>query len=868
MNAAGKSRILLVDDEPQVLVALEDLLSPDFVVLTSDSSERALRLVEKEQDLAVVVSDQRMPSVSGDSLLAEVARRTNASRILLTGFADLTAVVRAVNSGHLFAYVEKPWEAGDLRLKIQLAADHFRLGRELASERQLLNDLLTSTPDGIFFKDAELRFLRANQPYAARLRAEPSAIVGKTLGELAPDGFDAEAAAFEERRILVSGEPVTDVVRAHRDDDEDRYFSESKAPIRGADGAVIGIVGIARDVTQREAQERRIARLTKVRSVLSGVNAAILRATDPDALLQECCRIAAETGDLALAGVTAVDMKTLTAALVTASPASSPLLAEAMAKIGPSPISSPFLKRVVEAAAPVVVDDIAAEAGLASRDVMVRHGAGSLAALPIARFGVIDAVFWLISSRSNYFDAEEVKLLAEVADNVSFALDALGRSKRLDFLAYYDETTDLPNRHLLLDRTNQKLPAAKLDGRKVALVLIDIGRFRHVNETFGRRGGDELLAQVARRLAQLPNEGGTVARVDGNIFAFLIPSVDTEASVALFVEHQVLDALRVPFTIRETEVRVSVRVGIALAPADGDSAEVLMANAEAASKKAKAEGQTYLFYAPTMNARVSEQLALETKLRRAVEREEFLLHYQPKVDLATGNLVGLEALIRWQDPDTGLVPPGRFIPVLEETGLILDVGRWVLERVALQHHEWERAGRSPPRIAVNVSVLQLAARDFVEDLERVLRHYPAGAGVDLEITESVFVGDLAGSTRKLEAARAAGLKVSIDDFGTGYSSLAYLGRLPIDALKIDRSFVIRMTEDPRTTSIVTTIISLAHALDLKVIAEGVETQEQARLLRLLKCDQGQGYFLSKPQPVEMIETLLGTCFEHAVTSMR
>jgi EAL domain-containing protein (putative c-di-GMP-specific phosphodiesterase class I) len=255
-------------------------------------------------------------------------------------------------------------------------------------------------------------------------------------------------------------------------------------------------------------------------------------------------------------------------------------------------------------------------------------------------------------------------------------------------------------------------------------------------------------------------------------------------------------------------------------------------------------------------------MSLETRLRRAVEAREFVLHYQPKVDLKLGTVVGLEALIRWQEPGGKLVAPGHFIPVLEETGLIGEVGRWVLERAALQYHDWSKAGLSPPRIAVNVSALQLAGREFVSKLERVLQCYPAGeSGIDLEITESVFVDDLEGSIEKLAIARAKGLGVAIDDFGTGYSSLSYLGRLPIDALKIDRSFVTGMADDPQSTSIVTTIISLAHSLDLKVIAEGVETEGQAQLLRLLKCDQAQGYLISRPVPPEEAAKLLPVRFD-------
>ncbi len=857
--APQRERVLLVDDEPQVLVALEDLLSDEFVVMTCGSGERALEILETDGNVAVVVSDQRMPRMPGDALLAEVGRRTTASRILVTGFADLTAVIRAVNSGHLFAYIAKPWEPKDLKLKVQLAAHHFRLSQELAHERRLLNDLLTSTPDAIFFKDAELRFLRANRAFAELLDSAPEKLVGRRLEDLAPDPAEAARVAAEERRIVATGEPLLDVVRRHERQGVTRYLSESKAPIREADGRVVGIVGIARDVTQRVAQEASIARLTRVRGILSGVNAAILRASDGTALLRECCRVAIEHGELSLAGVSVVDPSGQLEAL-----AMEPAGVRVPTRVRRFLLNGavhPTLAGVIDRGQPVVLDavpDAPLEPG--SEPPPRRREIRSLALVPIARPGEHPVLLWLCSPKPDQFDAEELMLLGETADNVSFALASMGRSRRLDFLAYFDETTRLPNRQLLFDRTGQQLGAASLDA-PLALVVVNVARMRQVNESFGRRGGDDLLLQIAQRIEPLVGKKGTAARLDGNVFALLVPAVDAEAAAASFAEHEVLAAFRQPFVVNDAEVRVAVRLGIALAPGDGDSAELLVSNAEAALKKAKATGQPYLFYSPDMNARVAEQLALETKLRRAVDHGEFLLHYQPKTDLTTGELVGLEALIRWQEPGGALVPPGRFIPVLEETGLIREVGRWVLERAALQYHEWSRAGRSPPRIAVNVSALQLAARDFAGNVERVLRHYPDGSGIDLEITESVFLDDLAGSIKKLEGARRQGLRVAIDDFGTGYSCLSYLGRLPIDTIKIDRSFVVRLSTDPQATSIVDTIISLAHAFGLEVVAEGVETAEQAQLLRKLGCDQAQGYLFARPEPAAATEKRLGSRFD-------
>jgi diguanylate cyclase (GGDEF)-like protein/PAS domain S-box-containing protein len=855
----AKERVLLVDDEPQVLVALEDLLSDEFVVFKADSAERALRLVESETNLAVVVTDQRMPKMSGDELLAKLEGRSDAARMLVTGFADLGAVIRAVNEGRIFAYVAKPWEPEDFRHKVQRAAEHFRLAQELAHERRLLRDLMDNTPDGIYFKDAALRFLRANRPVLERLGTEPLALVGKRLSELLDADPGVTASEAEEQRLVEEGLPVPEVTRAQVQNGALRWYSESKAPIRDPAGEVVGLVGISRDVTLRRQHEARIARLTKVYSLISGINAAIVRAGSREDLLAEACKIAIGAGELVLAAVARLEPTTGQVTFIASAPPNVPIIREMeTVQDAEGAYRSSLLVQLCETHRPIIINDLATAPDVRFGAPMLAHGLKSVAIFPLLRSGELDSVFCLFGSEPGFFDGEELKLLGEVTDNLSFALDHIGRRERLEFLAYHDGLTGLANRDLFLDRVGRELVASRAEGRQVGIVIVDVGRFRQINETLGRQGGDALLVQMAARLRGVVGTAGTLGRLFGNTFAVLVPSVDNESFVGLLIENEILEALRESFLIGGTEVVVSARVGAALFPSDGDSAEALLANAEAALKKAKASGQPYVFYAPAMNARVSEQLALETKLRRAIERDEFLLHYQPKIDLKSGTIVGLEALIRWRDPDSGLVPPGKFIPLLEETGLIREVGRWVLERAALQFHDWLVAGCAPPRIAVNVSALQLAAQDFVAKLERVLQHYPDGAaGIDLEITESVFVDDLDGSIAKLQAARRHGLTVAMDDFGTGYSSLSSLGRLPLDSLKIDRSFVLRMTEDPQSTSIVTTIISLAHALDLKVVAEGVETAEQARLLRLLKCDQAQGYLIARPMPADDVVKMLG-----------
>jgi diguanylate cyclase (GGDEF)-like protein/PAS domain S-box-containing protein len=859
----ARERILLVDDEPQVLVALEDLLSENFVVLKTASPEEALNVARAEPDIAVIVTDQRMPKMTGDELLSKLDEKSRASRILVTGFADLTAVVRAVNEGRIFAYVSKPWQPEDLRLKVQLAAEHFRLARELADERRMLRELIDNVPDGIFLKDSSLRYLHVNRPLAALInRGDATGVVGRTLGEIGASS-EVEETEAEERRVLASGEPILDVEREYRSAGLGRWFSESKAPIRSASGEAVGLVGITRDVTLRKAHLARIARLTRVHALTSGVNAAIVRTRDRDELLRQACRIAMDAGELTLSIVQEIEPATNSLHLLCAEPSDHPFARLLENYRNPD---DRMLASLIELKEPNICNEIATAPQFAHKADLLRHGFRSFAALPLLVSGVPSVLVTFLSSHPGFFDGEETRLLRELSDNLSFALDHIGTSQRLDFLAYHDGLTGLPNRDLLLDRATRLLATCRRDGRTMAVALVDIGRFRQVNETLGRRAGDELLVLVSERLQSAAGDAGTVARFESNSFALLFPPVENESVVAALVENEILLQLKDSFVVGDTELRISARVGIALFPSDGDTPETLLANAETALKKAKGSGQPYLFYAPTMNARVAEQLALETKLRRAVEGDEFLLHYQPKIDLKSGTVIGLEALIRWNDPTTGLVPPGNFIPVLEETGLIRAVGAWVMEDAARQYREWSLAGLNPPRIAVNVSALQLAARDFSQDIERTLRRYPnASAGIDLEITESVFVDDLAGSIEKLAMARIRGMSIAIDDFGTGYSSLSYLGRLPIDALKIDRSFVVRMADDPQNTSIVTTIISLAHSLDLKVVAEGVETAEQARLLRLLKCDQAQGYLVARPLPAADVAKLFNFRFNTSET---
>jgi diguanylate cyclase (GGDEF)-like protein len=444
-----------------------------------------------------------------------------------------------------------------------------------------------------------------------------------------------------------------------------------------------------------------------------------------------------------------------------------------------------------------------------------------------------------------------------VAGDMSLALQSISRREKVAYLSYHDALTGLPNRELFHERVTQALQAERESGGQAALLMLDLQRFSIVNDTYGRQAGDTLLKSVAERLEKVLMSREGLARADADTFAIMLRDVKHAADVAHALEEGLLKCVKQPFTLDGGELRITAQAGIALFPGDGTDAETLLRNADAALKKAKDAGDVYLFYAPQMNASVAEQMKLENDLRNALLQEQYVLHYQPKFDLASGKMVGMEALIRWNHPARGMVSPAEFIPLLEETGMILDVGRWALKRAAIEHADWCAQGLLPPRIAVNVSPVQLRRKDFVDYVKEALASIEkSGERIDIEITESMLMEDIEGSIVKLKAMRALGINVAVDDFGTGYSSLSYLARLPITSLKIDRSFVIQMPKSPEQMAIVSTVISLARALNLKVVAEGVETDEQANLLRLLRCDEVQGYLFGRPVPAADLEKLL------------
>ena len=590
---------------------------------------------------------------------------------------------------------------------------------------------------------------------------------------------------------------------------------------------------------------------------MSGINALIVRAKNRQELFDKSCQVAVEHGHFSIAWIGELDPDTLDVTSVAFAGFEAKEFARAKSSARSDvPRGRGVVGHAIREKRPVFCNDIATSNyfGGPRKQEAIRRGFYSVIALPLFVDGAVVAILILYAKEPDFFNDDELKLLDELAGDISFALEHLAKNEKINYLAYYDVLTGLANRSLFLERVSQHLRSEVSGTHKLALCLIDLERFKNINDSLGRSVGDALLRQVTAWLTQNVGNVNLLARVDADHFAVVLPELNQHGDAARLIDEMMKAFLNHPFQIIDDVYRLAAKTGVALFPDDGADADTLFKNAEAALKRAKASGERYLFYAQTMSEMVASRLALENRLRQALDKDEFVLHYQPKVNFASGKITGAEALIRWNDPQTGLVLPGLFIPIMEEIGLIYEVGRWAVRKATADYLRWRSAGLPAVRVAVNVSPRQLRNRGFIADIQQAISvDSHAASGLELEITESLIMEDVKHNIASLQAIRAMGVSIAIDDFGTGFSSLSYLAKLPVDTLKIDRTFVVEMTTNSEGLTLVSTIISLAHSLKLNVVAEGVETEEQSNLLRLFKCDEMQGYFVSRPVPADIFQ---------------
>jgi len=863
MDLPQPLRIVIVEDSrPDVELAMRELARAGLSIRNevTDTEEGFRAAIKNRPD--AIISDFSMPRFNGMRALA-IARETcpEVPFLFVSGTLGEDYAIRALQNGAV-DYVLKgnllrlpPALTRAVRDARERAARRAREA-ELAAARERLVSILEATPDLVatalpngnvlYCNQAGLRLLGygAEQDttalqivdhypeWAAKLVKEeaiPRAVQHGT--------WSGETALLRRDGTLV---PVSQVIIAHHE----------------ADGELAYLSTIARDITHWKEAEARVRRLNRVHAVLSGINTTIVRVRDRNELFGEACRIAVEQGQFIFAWIGLLDEGGKDVVPVASAGKDEAFLDEIGRSVEDrAPAAFRLVGQALRDNEAVVCNDIGNDPLTAPlHEPARRRGYRSVAVFPLFGADRPIGVFVLFARELGFFDSDEMTLLKELAGDVSFALGVFGKDDRLKYLAYYDQLTGLANRSLFLERVAQYMRGAAAGEHKLALFVADLERFKNINDSLGRPAGDALLRQVTEWLTRDAGDVNLLARVGADQFAVVLPEVKQEGNVAGLLEKLIAAFLEHPFHLNDAVFRIAFKVGVALFPDDGADAETLLRNAEVALKKAKAGGDRYLFYTGKMTEAAAGKLTLENQLRQALDNQEFVLHYQPKVNLASGKLTGAEALIRWNDPRTGLVPPGRFIPILEETGLIYEVGRWALRQAIEDYLRWRAGGLPAVRIAVNVSPLQLRHRDFIAEIKRKISiDAHAAAGMELEITESLIMEDVTLSITSLQAIRAMGVCIAIDDFGTGFSSLSYLAKLPVHTLKIDRSFVIDMTAGPEGLALVSTIINLAHSLKLKVVAEGVETEEQCRLLRLLNCDEMQGFLFSKPVAAQIFE---------------
>jgi diguanylate cyclase (GGDEF)-like protein len=619
-------------------------------------------------------------------------------------------------------------------------------------------------------------------------------------------------------------------------------------------------------VDEKQKTEEQQERLTRMFAALSATNEAIMRAKSRVQLFEMVCEAAANGGKFtsttislanresdfldiaAVAGPTAETTRNVKVSISAARPEGRGLSGAA------------FRSRQ-----PCISNDYLADANASAFHAVIRgDGAKSGAAFPLLIRGQAVGVMLFLSAEKDTFTPEFVELLQRLADNVSFALENFDRADektkadaRIEYLASHDSLTSLPNRETFNGLLHHAIEAACRHQRRFAVLFIDLDRFKVINDSLGHDAGDMLLVEIANRLRQTLRSSDVVARLGGDEFVVILEEAAERHDVER-IAGNLLSVLSQPLQLRGHECHTTASIGIAMYPADGSDVQTLTKNADMAMYLAKEDGKNgFRFFTKEVKTQSIERLTLESALRRALERDQFALHYQPKVDMATGQITGVEALLRWTHPELGVLPPAQFIPLAEETGLIVPIGRWVLKEACAQNMAWQRGGLRPVSMAVNLSPRQFVDEHLLQDIDEALAASGMSAVLlQLEVTESMVMRNVSRAVKVLDAIQRRGIRLAIDDFGTGYSSMSLMKQFPIDTIKIDRSFVRDLPDDSEDRAIAQAIISMGKALGLTVVAEGVETAEQQTFLRDHACDEMQGFLFSKPLPPLQVADLL------------
>jgi diguanylate cyclase (GGDEF)-like protein/PAS domain S-box-containing protein len=673
---------------------------------------------------------------------------------------------------------------------------------------------------------ARMRYVDINEAACQALGYSRDELL--TMGPLDVFSMPGADLAQSYERLLFGDRTASSVEGIYRRKDGSTFPVEAvRRVVPSATGDII--VAIARDITSRRLAEEGARSQSLQQMVIAEFAQQALGIADLEQVMSNAAEIVALTLDVEHCRI--LQLEADGAALAVRATHGGP--PEMLGRQLPLPDPASPTGRVLALRKGVITEDQSAEVPIPGQ----KNG-------PL---GVLGAY----TQARRRFTADELNFLQSIANNIAVAIERKSAEERFAYLAQFDALTGLPNRHLFQDRVAQTMAQARRSGRAMAVLFIDLDRFKLVNDAQGREAGDRLLQAAALRLSQTVRGGDTVGRFGGDEFGVVLANLGKPGDASL-VAQKIIDALARPVELDGHETYITASIGISIYPADAAEPETLLANADAAMYRAKEQGRNhYEYFTREMNERALRWVRMQTEMRRALERGEFQVHYQPKVELATGRICGFEALLRWQHPEKGLVPPAEFIPVLEETGLIVPAGEWVMRTACAQIKAWREAGLPSSPIAVNLSARQFQQKGLEDSICRVLRESAVAPPLlQFELTESLLMADPEGAARTLLGLKELGVRLSVDDFGTGYSSLAYLKRFAVNELKIDRVFIRDIVADPDDAAITLAIINLAHSLDLEVVAEGVETEAQVNFLRSHGCDQMQGYYFAAPRTAD------------------
>lgn len=800
MDRFAKPAVVLVveDDEAARLMMAVTLEQAGFAVLTAADCAAA-RIIFEQHVLNIILLDVLLPDGDGFSLCAEFLQHPRGRDLpiaMVTGLDDVESISLAYQSGAT-DFITKPVSWGTLPYRIQFILRASNAIADLSVSESKTRALLSAIPDIIMRIQADGKVL--DMQVGSHVHDMGEWITqsdGHSFGYLPQGIYNAISNAIA--AVLTSNE--MQLIEFDWSQDESRLRSwEARILPRNRDEVLL----VAREITNRKKQETQLRLWAKV---FEGSNEAIM-ITDADFKVVSVNRAYENIMGFTEAQVIGTDSQAVGIKFNTYS----------------------FFRNLVS---------VLNETGHWQGELNNQRKNGEI--FPS----------WYSISLLNNAQGEPENYIAIFNDITEYK----NSRAQIDFLAHHDNLTGLPNRVLLNDRLEMAINAGTRQGEKVGVLFLDLDRFKNVNDSLGHAVGDQLLIETAKRLSATVRTGDTVSRLGGDEFVVLFPKIKDDSNLA-DLTIKLRDILQFPYNVGGISLHVTPSIGIAIFPDDGDSVNSLIKNADAAMYLAKEKGRNnYQFYTPLLNSRTLDRLKLESDLRLALEQNSFELHYQPQVFAHNGKLWGAEALVRWRHPERGLVSPADFIPLAEETGLIIQLGEWVFEQAARQVTAWRKQGLANLIVSVNISAVQFRKDDFVDSIKTILEEEGAEAhSLELELTESILMHDMESSIQTLNDLRELGFRIAIDDFGTGFSSLNYLRRLPVNVLKIDQSFVREMVVEKASLAIVESVISLAHSLGKETIAEGVETQAELDILNARNCRLIQGYYFSKPLPAAAFE---------------